>query len=129
MSKERYSTTNRRRFLTAVGATGVGLLATAGTAAASEPPVADPDYPPGDIQTGQSILFDGTDSYDPDGGSIQDYQWIFYEPGSNMDQPDDAGFTAQYERSFQKTGTWNANLTVWDDEDESDWKWFDFDVV
>ena len=123
---------SRRAFVRKVAAGGIAITAGAaatGTAAASEAPVADPDYPTGSIQTGDSVLFDGSDSYDPDGGNIVDHQWIFYEPGSSGDQPSDAGFEATYERSFQKTGTWDANLTVWDDEDESDVRWFTFEVV
>jgi len=54
------------------------------------------------------VVLSGSESYDPDGGSISTYAWSFED-----------GFTAygeEVEHEFESAGTYTVHLTVMDDE-------------
>jgi PKD repeat protein len=75
------------------------------------PPVADP----GDEYfafKGKPVVFDGTASYDPDGGSIKKYAWNF---GDGI-----TGSGAKPSHTYTKVGYFTVTLTVTDDENQTD---------
>jgi len=59
-----------------------------------------------------TVSFDGTSSYDNQGGSILDYQWLFGD-GSNAIGAEDWGSTVQY--TFNDPGIYNVELSVFND--------------
>jgi PKD repeat protein len=76
-----------------------------------EPPVAEA----GDNQTvtiGMEVQFDGSDSYDPDGGGITLYEWDFGDSS-----PHDTGATPIH--AYTAAGTYTVTLTVTDDEGDT----------
>ena len=60
---------------------------------------------------GQTIVFDGSDSQDPD-GTIESYQWDFGDGNS------DSGITVEH--SYTESGTYTVTLTVTDNEGAED---------
>jgi len=70
----------------------------------NQPPVASFTY----SCTNLTCVFDGSSSYDPDGG-ITWYSWS-YNPGSGAYQTDT--------HSFPAAGTYNVTLTVWDTDNK-----------
>jgi len=85
--------------------------------AASVPPVAAFTYTPTAPIFGQTIIFDASASYDPDGGTIKSYRWDFGDgTGFTIDEP-----TAT--KNYGTFGTYNVTLTVTDDEGEKGTTW------
>jgi len=83
----------------------------------TEIPVAVLSASPTDVEVGETVTFDGSDSYDPDGGSIVSY---FYD----FDDGFDSGWTSQsiYPYEYDAPGDYYAKLKVEDDEGEvSSW--------
>lgn len=70
-------------------------------------PVARFTYSPSEPKVGESVRFDGTDSYDPD-GSIERYRWDFGD-GST-----DSGSVVYH--SFSRAGSYRVTLTVTDNK-------------
>jgi len=84
---------------------------TADIAAGPQPPVADPNGPyTGTV--GSAVQFDGTGSFDPDGGAIVSYAWDFGDGTS--------GSGATPTHSYATAGTYSVSLTVTDDEGVTD---------
>jgi PKD repeat protein len=61
-----------------------------------------------EIEVGQSILFDGTSSYDPKNGTITEYIWNF---GDGITDDLDS----RVSHAYSSSGTYNVNLTVIED--------------
>ena len=81
------------------------------TLPANQPPVADPNGPY--IGTvGSPVQFDGTGSFDPDGGSIVAYDWDFGDGNTGTGAPPT--------HTYAVAGTYAVSLTVTDDEGVSD---------
>ncbi|MFP4524503.1 MAG: PKD domain-containing protein, partial [Candidatus Woesearchaeota archaeon] len=76
-----------------------------------EPPVADAG-PDRTVETGETVGFDGGDSYDPDGGDITSYEWDF----GNGDTATGVQASAEYDDE----GDYTVTLTVTDDEGDTD---------
>ena len=74
------------------------------------PPLADANGPYTDDE-GSPVTFDGTGSYDPDGGAIVSYNWDFGDGSSG----NGAGPT----HTYGDNGIYTVTLTVTDDERES----------
>jgi PKD repeat protein len=72
-------------------------------------PVADPNGPYTGVE-GREVTFDGTGSYDPDGGSIVSYAWDFGDGNT--------GIGANPTNVYVAAGTYTVTLTVTDDEGE-----------
>lgn len=91
-----------------------------GSGGVGEPPVADaiavtsPPYCPGD-----SIEFDASGSYDPDGGSIVSYEWDFDGDGIYGDSYD-SGTDGNPVLSYGSSGTHMIDVRVMDDEGMTD---------
>jgi PKD repeat protein len=64
------------------------------------------------IEVGQSILFNGTRSYDPKNGTITEYLWNFGD-GMNNSGP-------SLSHTYASPGTYNVNLTVIEDNAYAD---------
>ncbi len=77
------------------------------------PPVAQFTYTPYDPKTEETLYFNATESYDPDGGSIQEYRWDWTSDGVI----DAYGPTPVH--TYASEGTYNVTLTVVDDEGET----------
>lgn len=75
-----------------------------------QPPVAVATATPTVVAPTQPVTFNGTGSFDPDGGSILGYSWSFSD-GST-------GTGATMAKSFATYGSYTATLTVTDDEGE-----------
>jgi len=82
----------------------------------TEPP--PPTYPPVAVITAPSIAyfnetvaFSGEDSYDPDGGVIKTYSWVFGDGASSTD--------AETAHTYLTLGIYTVTLVVTDDEEES----------
>ncbi len=78
------------------------------------PPVASFTWFPDYIFEGETVYFDGSDSYDPDGGLISpgDFDWDFGDGNS------DWGKTPSH--FFSQEGTYQVKLTCTDDEGQTD---------
>ena len=87
------------------------------TTATPLPPVAAFTYTPTAPILGDIVVFDASDSYDPNGGTILSYRWDF-DDGTviTVDVP-----TAHH--NYTTFGTYNVTLTVTDDEAETDTTW------
>jgi len=80
---------------------------TASIVAAPQDPIADPNGPyTGNV--GVAVAFDGSASFDPDGGSINQYDWDFGD-GST-------GTGVSPSHTYATAGTYTVSLTVVDDE-------------
>ena len=77
------------------------------------PPVANFSYMPGQPQSGETVMFDGTTSSDLD-GTITAYAWDFDGNGEFDNFQNIASYV------FLASGTYNVSLTVTDDEGNSD---------
>jgi len=76
----------------------------------NQPPVASFTYSPGKPVVYQTITFNASDSYDPDGGSITNYEWDFGDGNTTtITEP-------IITHSYASAGTYNVNLTITDDE-------------
>jgi len=73
----------------------------------NKPPIAKFTYSPSEPKVGESVRFDGTDSYDPD-GTIERYRWDFGD-GST-----DSGSIVYH--SFSRAGSYSVTLTVTDNK-------------
>ena len=73
-----------------------------------QPPVALATASPSVANLGQSFSFDGSGSYDPDGGALVSYVWSFSDGASG------AGVTVG--KLFATPGTYTGTLTVTDNE-------------
>jgi len=79
-----------------------------------EPPVALAECGPNPVPAGLPVHFDGSLSYDPDGGDITLYEWDFGNDGTY----DETGVEADH--AWQEPGTYEVQLRVTDDEMETD---------
>jgi len=77
------------------------------------PPVARFSYNPYDPKTQETLYFNATESYDPDGGSIVEYRWDWTSDGV----VDAYGPTPVH--TYASEGTYNVTLTIVDDEGET----------
>ncbi|MHC1578017.1 MAG: carboxypeptidase regulatory-like domain-containing protein, partial [Candidatus Methanospirareceae archaeon] len=78
----------------------------------SHPPIASFSYTPAKPVANQTVTFDASSSYDPDGGSLTNYEWEFGDGNGT-------GTNATGERathSYGSAGNYTVNLTVTDDE-------------
>jgi len=72
-------------------------------------PVADPNGPYNGVE-GREVTFDGTGSFDPDGGNIVSYAWDFGDGNT--------GIGATPTNVYATAGSYTVTLTVTDDEGE-----------
>jgi PKD repeat protein len=72
-----------------------------------QPPVADADPDYQEVGVGLDASFDGSNSYDPDGGYIQSWNWDFGD--GNM------GYGEFVTHAYGSAGTYYVTLTVMDD--------------
>ncbi len=88
-----------------------GLTNTANTTAdivdAAQDPIADPNGPYNGFE-GLSVTFDGSASFDPDGGTITQYDWDFGDGNT--------GTGVAPTHTYATAGTYTVTLTVVDDE-------------
>lgn len=77
----------------------------------NQPPVAAFTYSPANPQAGQTVTFDGSDSYDPD-GTIVSYEWRV----NNQI----VGYGQVFGYAFQSAGTYTVQLKVTDNDGASD---------
>jgi len=75
-------------------------------------PVARFSFSPSNPRPQQTVSFDGTESSDPDGGSLSSYSWAFGDGNS------DTGNTTTH--TYTTDGDYNVTLTVTDDEAVTD---------
>jgi chitodextrinase len=80
---------------------------TANIESAPQDPVADPNGPYNGI-VGQAVAFDGSASFDPDGGDITQYDWDFGDGNTGIGLAPSHTYTAD--------GSYTVTLTVVDDE-------------
>lgn len=66
---------------------------------------------PSTANVGQQLKFDGSKSYDPDGGEIIQYSWTFGDSGAGS-----AGRDSSVSYSYSSPGIYKVYLTVIDDE-------------
>ncbi|MFQ5999299.1 MAG: PKD domain-containing protein [Candidatus Bathyarchaeia archaeon] len=78
-----------------------------------QPPIADFSWSPTYPQTNETVTFDASTSYDPDGGSIVSYKWDFGD--GNETTTSNPTIT----HKFATFGNYNVNLTVTDDENQT----------
>jgi hypothetical protein len=84
-------------------------------AATSHPPVAAFSFYPAKPKAGEQVVFDASSSYDPD-GEIMLYQWDW--DGDNVaDEYSDSPIATFW---WPEAGTYQVNLTVIDNEEETD---------
>ena len=83
---------------------------TASIVAAPQDPIADPNGPYNGIE-GQAVTFDGSGSFDPDGGNITAYDWDFGDGNT--------GTGMMPSHTYATAGTYPVTLTVVDDEGAS----------
>lgn len=88
----------------------IGQYTLTGTVATSGPqsPIAVATATPAVVAVGQPITFNGSDSFDPDGGDLVSYDWSFSDGA--------IGSGAAVTKSFDSPGNYVATLTVADDE-------------
>ena len=60
---------------------------------------------------GEQIHFDGSGSYDPNGGNISQYSWDFDNDGT----PDSTTASGSVQHTYAQDGTYTASLTVTDE--------------
>ncbi|PXF60373.1 MAG: hypothetical protein C4B58_00625 [Deltaproteobacteria bacterium] len=80
-----------------------------------ENPVADPGGPYSEIE-GQPINFDGSGSYDPNGGEIT-YAWDFNDDGVIDNTAENPWYTYPQDSEEQPGGVFTVRLTVYDEAD------------
>jgi PKD repeat protein len=93
------------------------------TVAENEPPTADYTIDPRPATVGEPVTFDGSASSDPD-GEIVEYRWDFDGDGT-VDQVSEQP-VAEY--TFDQDGGYAPNLTVVDDDGETDSRFGDLVV-
>lgn len=79
-------------------------------------PVADFSFTPSDPKIKETILFDASKSYDPDGGEIIDYSWS-YTTEDPAHFPVYMGKGKELKYSWETPGKYYVTLTVIDDEE------------
>ena len=77
-------------------------------------PIADIDSDPNSRCLGEVVSFDGSGSYDPDGGSIDAYVWVFPEGAYDIS----GSHTSTPSCKFSSAGTFDIKLKVLDDDDD-----------
>jgi len=82
-------------------------------AAENEPPLADAGLDQ-DVVVNTTVVLDAGSSRDPD-GSIESYEWRIETPDGNYTDPDCVD-CVQTEYMVRETGTYNATVTVTDDD-------------
>ncbi len=75
------------------------------------PPVARFTYAPWDPKTKEIVTFNASDSYDPDGGSLQSYQWDFGDGNTG------SGMVVMHQ--YNTSGNYTISLTITDDEGQT----------
>lgn len=85
-------------------------------ASTQEPPKAEFSYSPQNPEIGATVDFDGSGSLDPDGGSINEYQWDLN--GDNRYEKSGR----QVSHAYDSSGPKGVTLKVTDDEGSSDTK-------
>ncbi len=82
----------------------------------TSPPVAMFEYEPINPKVGRGVTFNASESYDPDGGSIDKYEWDFNNDGVNdVIKVSPKNFS----HTFSQAGVYNVKLTVTDDEGQT----------
>lgn len=81
---------------------------------ASAPPVAQFSYTPGTPLINETVTFDASASYDPDGTKIISYKWDFGDgtPITSTPQP-------TITHTYSTVGNYTVSLTVYDEQGES----------
>jgi preprotein translocase subunit SecG len=98
---------------TPVGPSNGGGSSSGGGQVVTQPPVADASAGEPYVGfTGEPILFDGSNSYDPDGGAITSWQWNF------GDTTGGSGETITH--TYTSPGTYTVWLTVTDEDGLTD---------
>jgi len=77
------------------------------------PPVADITVDDSGPVVGETVTFDASGSYDPDGGSITKYEWDFDGDGT---WDEDTGCTSTASHVYGDSGNYDATVRVTDDE-------------
>ena len=80
----------------------------------NQAPVARFTYSPQNPQVGDTVYFDASNSYDPD-GSITDYYWDWDGDGSFE------GYGKTATHTFNEPGTYGVTLLVYDNDHEGNW--------
>lgn len=84
------------------------------TVTVTELPIADAGGPySGEVDA--AVAFDGSGSYDPDGGSLASYVWDFGDGG----EPEESA-TAGTDHTYTASGYYTVTLTITDDEGHTD---------
>lgn len=90
------------------GPYGIGTLI---VEQAPQPPVADFTYSPTSPDIADTVYFNASGSYDPDGGNITSYVWDFGDGKS------ESGMTIDHK--YKAEGTYTVTLNVTDDEGQN----------
>lgn len=78
-------------------------------------PVADFTFTPLNPKIKETVLFDASNSYDPDGGEITDYTWSYTSDDAYF--PVNMGKGVKIEYSWETPGKYYVTLTITDDEE------------
>lgn len=81
---------------------------------ALQPPIASFTYSPSEPVVGETVTFDASESYDPD-GTIASYSWDFRDGNSASGELTN--------HAYSVAGDYNVTLTVVDDDDLTDTTW------
>lgn len=104
---------------------GAEGFATIGISVSTAPPVAKIRAFPEGGYAPLEVTFDGTESYDPDGGPIVRYEWDFdasdglwWETGATEPPPGEGAVGSIVTHTFTEAGIYKVTLRVKDDEGE-----------
>lgn len=115
----------KAKCLTAVLIVSVSFITVNKSYAWPLPPIADLEAVPQYVLVGQSVTLDGSDSSDPDGGSITKYEWDFTNNGSydyyeTSSYHPDGAFDGKTTYIYDVDDTYTVKLRVTDDESQTD---------